>query len=58
MKQIRNTKTALALLAILVALGGIILYGRHTPGIKETAPTPHFAPTITGPKTPPPGYVR
>ncbi len=51
MKKVHNKTYAIILLLILVALGGIILYGKKLEGMPTTPPT-----NTHGPSVPPPGY--
>jgi hypothetical protein len=47
-----NKTQAIILLLVLIAIGGIVLYGKDTPSITKKVP-----PLIEGPTTPPPGYA-
>lgn len=52
MKEISKTY-AIILLIIMIAIGGIVLYGKNRgPEITRKVP-----PLIKGPSTPPPGYA-
>lgn len=47
-------KLAIILLLILIAIGGVVMYGEKRPQKVTNDLTP---PSIKGPSTPPPGYV-
>jgi len=55
MEKAQKTR-AIILLLILIAIGGLVLYGRATPP-SQTLHTTTVPPSIEGPHTPPPGYA-
>ena len=53
--KVTNRKQAIILLLILIAIGGVVMYGGHK--VPRTEKTSLDAtPRIKGPSSPPPGY--
>jgi hypothetical protein len=51
--KVENKTQAIILLLILIAIGGIVMYGKKIPQKN----TENIVPSIKGPTTPPPGYA-
>lgn len=58
--KVENKTQAILLLLVLIAIGGMVMYGKdkNAPTLKKarTSEMPLVPPVIKGPTTPPPSY--